>query len=123
MPQWLLWFFIIIGTIGLLGGAGYGIYRLIKGKSSAVQVKKNTQTSRKCSIEEEDLRNNKVFDKSGTMFTIDSKPKNLTCDKCGGYYYKEDKNCVPYMFDEDENPGDGPGVCTVSLGTAEPCPF
>lgn len=116
MPWWA-WLIIILG---LLGGVSYGIYRLVKIKDSAVQVKPNP---RKCLIEEEDLRNNKVFDKSGTMFTIDSKPKNLTCDKCGGYYYKEGKNCVPYMFEEDENPGDGPGVCTVSLGVSEPCPF
>lgn len=122
MPKWLLWTIIIIVVLGLLGGASYGIYRLVKGKGkrSVAQVKPNP---RKCLIEEEDLRSNKVFDKRGTMFTIDSKPKNLTCDKCGGYYYKEGKNCVPYMFEEDENPGDGPGVCTVSLGVSEPCPF
>ena len=121
MPWWAL-LIIILGVLGLLGGASYGIYRLVKGKGkdSVAQVKPNP---RKCLIEEEDLRSNKVFDKSGTMFTIDSKPKNLTCGKCGGYYYKEDKKCVPYMFEEDENPGDGPGVCTVSLGVSEPCPF
>ena len=81
------------------------------------------KTTKKCVFEEEDMMNKKLFDKVGTIIT--EQPKNITCDKCGGYYYKEDTKCVQYMFDKNENTekDDITGVCTIGLGKSEPCPF
>ena len=99
-----------------------GILIIILNKKPKIP-KTPVEPTKKCVFEEEDIMNKKLFDKVGTIIT--EQPKNITCDKCGGYYYKEDTKCVQYMFDKNENTekDDITGVCTIGLGKSEPCPF
>lgn len=106
MPWWLIVLVIVI----VLSVLGYGIYKLV----SMDQKKPVKKKVKKCKVEGEDLFNKKLFDKSGILLT--EQPKNLTCDTCGKYYYKEDGKCVQLEFGED-------GVCVVGLGQSKPCPF
>ena len=129
MPRWgwLIVFFVVVAIIGLvvyfIRNPPSDSSKKPPSDSSKNPQSENPDDTRKCMFETQDLKSNKLVDKKGNIIT--KQPKALTCNKCGGYYYKEDKKCVPYMFEEDENSADGSakGVCTISLGTAEPCPF
>lgn len=107
---------LIIILILILVGIGVGIYVIMTSRTE------ERKKGRKCLLEGEDLFNKRIFKKSGRM--ISDQPKDLYCNKCGDYYYKDKGGCVKLEFDKDENiPQGDTGVCTVGLGAFHACPF
>lgn len=107
---------LIIISILILVGIGIGIYVIMTSKSE------ERKKGRKCLLEGEDIFNNRISTKDGRV--ISEQPKDLYCNKCDDYYYKDKGGCVKLEFNKDENILQGDtGVCTVGLGAFRACPF
>ena len=75
-----------------------------------------------CEFEGEDLFNNKVYSRDGTLIT--EQPEKMTCNECNKYVYqKELGECYDIGYDEEyQSKGSVVGVCSVGF-TKKSCPF
>ena len=75
-----------------------------------------------CEFEGEDLFNNKVYDREGTLIT--EQPDKMTCDECSNYVYKKTPDeCYDLGYDKEyQSKGTVVGVCSAAF-TKKSCPF
>ena len=90
--------------------------------SVAPNVTPSVANNMLCEIEGEDLFNNKVYTRDGTLVT--EQPDKLTCNECNKYVYKESSDeCYDLGYDKElQTEGAVVGVCTAAF-TKKSCPF
>ena len=119
------WYILVAPFI--LAAIAYSIYKLyifLMKNTDFNKIRKDIEniqkSSKKCTFPGQDIYNNKIYTIDGNPLKSNTK---VSCNDCDNYYYRDDKKCVKYEYNNLYSRGNDLSLCMSEIGLYKNCKF
>ena len=102
----------------------YKLYTFLIKKTDFVKIRKDVENiqknSKKCTFPGQDIFNDKIYTNDGNRLNNNTK---VMCDECDNYYYRTDKKCIKYEYNNLYSRGNDLSLCMSKIGLPKECNF